>query len=273
MRKTFKQNHFKRRSLKYRKNKTKKQFHKKKTYKKLYIKKGGVIRENNYLMKMFDNLSLDELIDEFEKDLKQCKDLEKTIISKPRVIKTLKTKPTKSLTNQPYDRPICKYDPNCYQKNPEHLKKFAHPSRDEPDNNLESRKYIKDYKDCTDKLIIGSYAIFKKNNGIFPDRFYGIITEYLQASDYTDFRQYHFNVLANMCENMEKYANLYDEPLYKKFIGNFLFVLEEACAVTGMYFTNDFKRCLNKLGLKDQEATFLSNTNLYMSNVLQSIRK
>lgn len=265
MRKTLKQYSFKRKTLKYRKNKTKRLLYKKNTY-----KKGGVIRENDYLMKMFDNLSSEELMNEFEKDLKQCKSLELSIISKSqsRFIKSS----SKSLSNKPYNRPICKYDPECYQKNPEHLKKFAHPSRDEPDNNLESRKYMKDYKDCTDKLIIGSYSIFKKNNGIFPDRFYGIITEYLKASDYTDFRQYHFNVLANMCENMEKYAHLYDEPLYKKFIGNFLFVLEEACAVTGMYFTNDFKRCLNKLGLKDQEATFLSNTNLYQSIPLKSIR-
>lgn len=245
---------------------------KRKTYKnRKYSKKGGVKRENDFLMKNFDNLSLEEMLNLFKEDLQLCKSLETDIIKQSRVIKS-----TKSLikSSKPYDKPVCKYDAHgCYQKNPKHFEQFAHPSRDEPNNNAESRQYIKQYADCTDKLVIGSYAIFKKSNGIFPNEYYGIVTEYLKASDFSDFRQYHFNVLANMCENMEKYAYLYDEELYKRFITNFLFVLEEACAVTGMYFTNDFKKCLNKLGLSGQESTFLSNTNLYMSNVLQSLRK
>jgi hypothetical protein len=28
-------------------------------------------------------------------------------------------------------KPICKYDPNCYRKNPDHIKNFSHPSRDQ----------------------------------------------------------------------------------------------------------------------------------------------
>lgn len=236
---------------------------------KKYFRRGGNLNDNEYLIKNIENLSLEQMLDKFNYDLSKCKSLESKIISKSRVIKASKLKSH----IHPYQKPICKYDESgCYQKNPDHFKKFAHPSKDEPDNMAESRLYIKDYKDCTDKLIMGSYAIYKKNNGVFPDKYYGIVTEYLKASDFADFRQYHFNVLANMCENMERYANLYDEDLYRRFITNFLFVLEEACAVTGMYFTNDFKRCLSKLGLKGQEATFLSNTNLYNSNILQSLR-
>ena len=245
---------------------------KRKTYKnKKYSKKGGVKRDNNFLIQNFDNLSSEEMLNIFKEDLYLCKLLETDIIKKSRVIKNIKFS---SKNSKPYDKPVCKYDIHgCYQKNPKHFEQFSHPSRDEPNDNSESRQYMKLYSDCTDKLIIGAYSIFKKNNGIFPNDFYGIVTEYLKASDFSDFRQYHFNVLANMCENMEKYAYLYDEDLYKRFITNFLFVLEEACAVTGMYFTNDFKKCLNKLGLSGQESTFLSNTNLYMSNILQSLRK
>lgn len=31
----------------------------------------------------------------------------------------------------PDDAPICKYDPNCYRLNPDHLREYRHPSRDE----------------------------------------------------------------------------------------------------------------------------------------------
>ena len=240
---------------------------------KKYKKKGGVKQDNDFLIKQFDNLSLEEMLDLFKEDLKLCKNLELDIIRESRKIKTIKSSNIKT----PYlkVKAICKYDNDehgCYQKNPKHLEMYAHPSRDEPDENSESRKYIKNYTSCVDKLIIGSYAIFKKNNGSFPIPFYGILEENLKTGDYTDFRQFHFNLLANMCESMEKYANLYDEPLYKKFISNFLIVLEEN-GITGMYFTNDYEKCLKKLGHTGEESKFLSNTNLYFSNILQSLRK
>ena len=150
---------------------------------------------------------------------------------------------------------ICKYGNKCYQKNPNHLKRYSHP---------------KDFKKCTDDYIRLSYKLYSINNNSFPDQFFNIIYNNLKESNFTDYTTLYFNILVNLATNAEEYIEKYPN---KEFWSH-LFIGMEETSVTGMYdITSDelkyIQKTLKNIGSVDTR--YLSNTALLFSKVYGNI--
>ena len=150
---------------------------------------------------------------------------------------------------------ICKYGNKCYQKNPNHLKRYSHP------------KY---FKKCTDDYIRLSYELHSINKNSFPDQFFNIIYVYLKESNFKDYTTLYFNILVNLAINAKEYTSVYPN---KKFWSDLFMGMEET-SVTGMYsITSDelnyIQKALENIGSID--TNYLSNTALLFSKVYGNI--
>jgi|688.fasta_scaffold653678_1 hypothetical protein len=172
------------------------------------------------------------LVEEFEQNLKLCKEIEKTRIP-------------------------CKFGIDCIGTTTKHYIDYTHPAQHQfPDADIEK------YLECTYEFLIASRKIYDSNNRQLPNNWYTIIQHYLKESDYTKHDSLYFYLLSNMACNLEYIKKRFG----KRFMSNVLIGMEEH-AVTGMFKVQKgtpVQNCLYKLGIgRERNGTYyLSNTGL-----------
>ena len=182
------------------------------------------------------------LLEEFEKNLKFCKEIEAT-------------------------RTPCKFGIDCVGTTTQHYIDYTHPVEHHfPDADIEK------YLECTYEFLIASRKIYDSNNRQLPKKWYIIVQSYLKVSDYTKHDSLYFYLLSNMACNLEHLKKRFG----KRFMTFVLIGMEEQ-SVTGMFKVKKgtpVQNCLYKLGVgREKNGTYyLSNTalNQYVSEHKQT---
>ena len=171
------------------------------------------------------------LLDEFEENLKLCRDIERTRIP-------------------------CMYGNECYGSTTKHFIDYTHP----PEHPFQDSD-IEKYQECAYEFLLLGRKIYDSNNNKLHTKWYIIIQKYLKESDYKKHDSLYFYILANIACNIEFYKKRFG----KYFLNAVLMGMEEH-AVTGMFKVKHgtiVRKCLHKLGVgRERDGYYLSNTAL-----------